>query len=84
MNTQELQAEDVLARIVAPEDLCADDYVAILNELREYASFLWHCDSYALPPHEPVPHEVLLDRPDGAEHAGVVAVEEADHRDHQQ
>ncbi len=54
MRTDELQAEDVLARIVAPEDLSAGDYVAVLNETREYPSFLWLCDSYALPPHEPV------------------------------
>jgi hypothetical protein len=54
MKTREIQADTVLARVVAPEDLCADDFVAVLNEVIEFPSYLWHCDSFVLPPQEPV------------------------------
>ena len=44
----------MLAKIAAAEDLCADDYVAVLNEVIEFPSYLWDCDSFVLPPQEPV------------------------------
>jgi len=43
-----------LAETVAPEDLCVGDYVAILNEINEYPSFLWCRDPELNPPHEPI------------------------------
>lgn len=46
--------ETELARSLAPEDLRRGDYVAILNEIREYPSFLWCLDTLLSPPHEPV------------------------------
>ena len=54
MKTQQIQNETIIARSVAAEDLCAGDFVAILNEIYEYPSYLWQSDSFALPPHEPV------------------------------
>ncbi len=43
-----------LAACVAPEDLNCDEYVAILNVVREFPSFMWCCDSSSVPPDEPV------------------------------
>ncbi|TWT29334.1 hypothetical protein KOR34_52440 [Posidoniimonas corsicana] len=43
-----------VAKPIAAEDLRAGEYVAVLNEVVEYASFLWCCDSSLLQPDEPV------------------------------
>lgn len=42
-----------LAASVAPEDLRCGDFVAVLNEILEYPSFLW-CDAVLGAPEEPV------------------------------
>jgi hypothetical protein len=42
-----------LAAVVAPEDLCCGDYVAVLNEVAELPSFFW-CDTPTSERHEPV------------------------------
>ena len=36
-----------VARTVYPEDLKCGDYVAVLNVIEEFPSFLWSCDSAA-------------------------------------
>ena len=33
-----------VARAVHPEDLKCGDYVAVLNDIEEFPSFLWGCD----------------------------------------
>jgi hypothetical protein len=43
-----------LAAQAAPEDLRPGMMVAVLNEVREFPSFLWCMDSAALPPDQPV------------------------------
>lgn len=43
-----------MAACVAPEDLNCGDYVAALNIVHEFPSFLWDCDSNVVQPHEPV------------------------------
>jgi len=55
MNSQESStvASD-LAKMVAGEDLRVGDFVAMLNEVVEFPSFFWCCDSGLLPPHETV------------------------------
>jgi hypothetical protein len=39
---------------LAPEDLCANEYVAVLGCRAEYPSFFWWGDSPGLVPDEPV------------------------------
>jgi hypothetical protein len=51
---RELCDSPQLSASVAPEDLNCGDYVAALNVLHQFPSFLWSCDSYAIPPEEPV------------------------------
>lgn len=43
-----------LAASVAPEDLNCGDYIAALNVIYQFPSFLWCCDSSAVEPGEPV------------------------------
>lgn len=43
-----------LAKCVAPEDLNCGEFVAALNVIREYPSFMWCCDGSDVQPHEPV------------------------------
>lgn len=43
-----------LSRRVAPEDLSCGDYVAVLNEVYEYPSFLWCCDTQLTAPSDTV------------------------------
>lgn len=43
-----------LAALVAPEDLNCGDYIAALNVVYQFPSFLWCCDSSAVEPDEPV------------------------------
>jgi len=43
-----------LVRSLAPEDLRCGDFVSVLNEIGEYPSFLWDCDSRVLADDEPV------------------------------
>ncbi|MCA9247872.1 MAG: hypothetical protein KDA42_12170 [Planctomycetales bacterium] len=52
-----------LARPVAPEDLRRGMYVALLNEIDEFPSFLWCCDSQLLPAESPVCINFLPRRP---------------------
>ena len=43
-----------LSASVAPEDLHCGDYVAALNVVHQFPSFLWCCDSSAVAPDESV------------------------------
>jgi hypothetical protein len=43
-----------LASCVAPEDLNCGDYVAVLNVIHEFPSFLWCCESASIEPDQPV------------------------------
>ena len=43
-----------LAACVAPEDLECGNFVAVLNVVHEFPSFLWCCESTSLPYDEPV------------------------------
>lgn len=43
-----------LAATVAPEDLNCGDYIAALNVVYQFPSFLWCCDSSSLEPGAPV------------------------------
>lgn len=43
-----------LAACVAPEDLNFGDYVAALNVVYQFPSYMWCCDSAPVEPHEPV------------------------------
>jgi len=52
-----------LAASVAPEDLQCRDYVAVLNVIHEFPSFLWCCDATAVSPDQPV--RVQCVAPDG-------------------
>jgi len=54
MKTQTIPNEVTLARLVAAEDLSCGDFVAVLNEIVEFPSFLWQCDSQTTPLDEPV------------------------------
>jgi len=47
-------ADSPLARSIAAEDLNRGDYVAILSEVTEFPSFLWHDDLGVQSPHVPV------------------------------
>ena len=48
------QPESLLAKCVAAEDLECGDFVAVLDQIFEFASFMWSTDPHMLPPHEPV------------------------------
>lgn len=52
-NTQTISHTTVAARI-AGEDIEQRDYVAVLNEIVEWPSFLWCGSSFSLPTDEPV------------------------------
>lgn len=55
MKTVESDCDEVsLAKCVSPEDLHCGDYVAILNTIYEFPSFLWCCDDGTVRPDEPV------------------------------
>ena len=43
-----------LAACVAPEDLNCGDFVAALNTVYQFPSFLWCCDGSSIEPDEPV------------------------------
>jgi len=43
-----------LAATIAPEDMNCGDYIAMLNVVYQYPSFLWCCDSSSVEPDEPV------------------------------
>lgn len=49
-----IQSESQLARPIAAKDLKRGDTIAVLNEIGEYVSCLWNCDTHVMPPHEPV------------------------------
>lgn len=46
--------ESELAKCVSPEDLHRGDFVAVLNSIYEFPSFLWCCDSGSIRHDEPV------------------------------
>lgn len=50
----EMTSETTIATRVAGEDIKQGDYVTVLNEIVEYASFLWSCSSLEQPRNEPV------------------------------
>lgn len=52
--THEDQNVSRLAASVAPEDLNCGDYIAALNVVYQFPSFLWCCDSSAVEPGEAV------------------------------
>lgn len=41
--------ETALAAMIAPEDLRSGDYVSLLNEVIEFPSWLWNCDTQLAP-----------------------------------
>ena len=43
-----------LARPLAAEDLRCGNFIAVLEEIFEYPSYLWCADPHVLPPREPV------------------------------
>jgi hypothetical protein len=47
-------AQSTLAKALAPEDICAGDFVAILHVVAELPSFLWCADPSTWPAREPV------------------------------
>lgn len=51
---REKQNSPHLAARVAPEDLNCGEYVAVLNIVHEFPSFLWCCDGSGVQPDEPV------------------------------
>lgn len=61
-----------LAASVAPEDLQCGDYVAILNVVYEYPSFLWCCDETTVSRDKPVRVQCLA--PDGGTPLRVKAI----------
>ncbi len=55
MNTQTITTNDsLLARPIAAEDLNRGDFVAVLCEVTEFPSFLWHDNLGLQSPHQPV------------------------------
>ncbi len=54
MATLTSEFETTVAASIAPEDVAAGDYVAVLSEVYELPSFLWCSDATMLPPDEPV------------------------------
>jgi len=55
MKAQEtITCETSVARSLAAEDLKCGDFVAIVQEILEYPSFMWTCDSVTLAPNEMV------------------------------
>lgn len=54
MVTRTTTHESTLARPVAADDIRRGDFVAVLNEIHEFPSFLWPCDSELTPIHQPV------------------------------
>jgi len=48
------RSESSLAKPVAPEDLRVGRFVALLDEIFGYPSYLWTCDSELQPREEPV------------------------------
>ena len=55
MKTLEANADaSQMAASVAPEDIHCGDYIAVLNVIYEYPSFLWCCDAASVQPDEPV------------------------------
>lgn len=54
MAAHAITPEVTLAKLVAADDICRGDFVAVLNEVHEFPSFLWPCDSDLTPIHEPV------------------------------
>jgi hypothetical protein len=54
VDTRLANNEATLAKPVAADDLCRGDFVAVLNEIHEYPSFLWSCDTNVIEPVDPV------------------------------
>jgi hypothetical protein len=55
MATQEAQSQMTLAKLLAAEDVQRGDFVAVLNEIHEYPSFLWmSLAEEPSSPHDPV------------------------------
>lgn len=50
----EVESETTVAARIAGEDIARGDFVTVLNETIEVASFLWTCSAVSLPPEEPV------------------------------
>lgn len=50
---RESEAGPLLSSLVAPEDLHCGDYIAAINVLYQYPSYLWGCDE-SIPHNEPV------------------------------
>ena len=46
--------ETTVAARIAGEDIASGDYVAVMNEIIEFPSFLWSCSGVSLAPDEPV------------------------------
>ncbi len=51
-NTTETSSRMSVAARIAGEDIKPGDYVTVLNELREWPSFMWNCSSISLPADE--------------------------------
>lgn len=53
-NKTESSSRMSVAARIAGEDIKPDDYVTVLNELREWPSFMWSCSGISLPADEVV------------------------------
>ncbi|KAA5545459.1 hypothetical protein FYK55_07370 [Roseiconus nitratireducens] len=47
-------AEYSAAKVLAPDDICVSDYVAVLRQTTEIVSFCWSDDARLFPPETPV------------------------------
>lgn len=50
----QIAAEATLAKALAPEEIRVGDFVTPLYVIAEVPSYWWRCDSWSLPPEEPV------------------------------
>jgi len=48
------ELKTTVAARIAGEDIACGDFVAVMNEIVEFPSFLWSCTSVSLAPDEPV------------------------------
>lgn len=53
--------EIAVARVLAPEELCIGDFVAMLHVTYELPSFYWCADSFRIPHDEPVRIQLIPD-----------------------
>ena len=59
--TTQTTLETKVAARIAGEDIACGDFVAVMNQIAEFPSFLWNCSAVSLAPDEPVRIRYMAD-----------------------